>query len=30
MSQQDYKVADITLAAWGRKEINIAEQKCRA
>jgi adenosylhomocysteinase len=25
MSQQDYKVADITLAAWGRKEINIAE-----
>ncbi len=25
MSQQDYKVADIALAAWGRKEINIAE-----
>lgn len=25
MSQQDYKVADIQLAAWGRKEINIAE-----
>lgn len=25
MSQQDYKVADISLAAWGRKEINIAE-----
>lgn len=25
MSQTDYKVADITLAAWGRKEINIAE-----
>ena len=23
MSQQDYKVADIALAAWGRKEINI-------
>ncbi len=22
---QDYKVADINLAAWGRKEINIAE-----
>lgn len=25
MSQQDYKIADISLAAWGRKEINIAE-----
>ena len=25
MSFQDYKVADISLAAWGRKEINIAE-----
>ena len=25
MSQPDYKVADITLASWGRKEINIAE-----
>ena len=25
MSQQDYKVADISLAEWGRKEINIAE-----
>ncbi len=25
MSQPDYKVADIALAAWGRKEINIAE-----
>jgi adenosylhomocysteinase len=25
MKQQDYKVADITLAEWGRKEINIAE-----
>ncbi len=25
MSSQDYKVADITLAEWGRKEINIAE-----
>ena len=25
MSQKDYKVADIALAAWGRKEINIAE-----
>ncbi|HIG92298.1 MAG TPA: adenosylhomocysteinase, partial [Methylococcaceae bacterium] len=21
----DYKVADITLAEWGRKEVNIAE-----
>ena len=25
MTQHDYKVADISLAAWGRKEINIAE-----
>lgn len=25
MSQPDYKVADISLAEWGRKEINIAE-----
>ncbi len=25
MSSQDFKVADITLAEWGRKEINIAE-----
>ncbi len=25
MSSQDYKVADITLAGWGRKEIDIAE-----
>jgi adenosylhomocysteinase len=25
MSKQDYKVADIALADWGRKEINIAE-----
>lgn len=25
MSEQDYKVADISLADWGRKEINIAE-----
>ena len=25
MSQTDYKVADISLADWGRKEINIAE-----
>ncbi|MGR9051032.1 MAG: adenosylhomocysteinase [Gammaproteobacteria bacterium] len=25
MSQQDYKVADMALADWGRKEINIAE-----
>ena len=24
MSQQDYKIADIALAEWGRKEINIA------
>ncbi|MDB6172592.1 MAG: adenosylhomocysteinase [Chthoniobacteraceae bacterium] len=26
-SSLDYKVADITLADWGRKEINIAEQE---
>jgi adenosylhomocysteinase len=25
MSQIDYKIADLALAAWGRKEINIAE-----
>ena len=25
MSQTDYKVADLSLAEWGRKEINIAE-----
>ena len=25
MTQQDYKIADIALADWGRKEINIAE-----
>lgn len=25
MSRQDYKIADIALAEWGRKEINIAE-----
>lgn len=25
MSQTDYKVADLSLADWGRKEINIAE-----
>ncbi|MEI6746960.1 MAG: adenosylhomocysteinase [Methylococcaceae bacterium] len=25
MSFSDYKIADIALAAWGRKEINIAE-----
>ncbi len=25
MNTQDYKVADISLADWGRKEINIAE-----
>jgi len=27
MSFTDYKVADITLADWGRKEIHIAEQE---
>ena len=24
---QDYKVADVTLAEWGRKEIDIAEKE---
>ena len=24
---QDYKVADISLAEWGRKEIDIAEKE---
>ncbi len=27
MSKQDYKVADIKLAAWGEKEISIAEKE---
>ncbi|HUS25783.1 MAG TPA: adenosylhomocysteinase [Nevskiaceae bacterium] len=27
MSKTDYKVADITLAAWGRKEITLAEKE---
>ena len=27
---KDYKVADITLAAWGRKELNIAETEMPA
>ena len=26
-TQADYKVADISLAEWGRKEISIAEQE---
>ena len=26
----DYKVADLTLADWGRKEITIAEQEMPA
>jgi S-adenosylhomocysteine hydrolase len=25
LQTRDYKVADIALADWGRKEINIAE-----
>ena len=28
-SKNDYKVKDISLADWGRKEILIAERKCR-
>lgn len=27
MSQNDYKIADLSLAEWGRKEISIAEQE---
>lgn len=30
MSKQDYKVADISLANWGRKEIEIAESEMPA
>ena len=26
--KQDYKVADISLADWGRKELDIAEGEC--
>src|SRR5256886_14432971 len=26
-TQQDYKIADINLAEWGRKEISIAEKE---
>ena len=26
-TEGDYKVADISLADWGRKEIDIAEQE---
>ena len=27
VTQADYKVADLSLADWGRKEITIAEQE---
>ena len=27
VTQEDYKVADISLAAWGRKEISMAEDE---
>ena len=27
MGSKDYKVADINLAEWGRKEIKLAEQE---
>ena len=27
MNKNDYKVADINLAEWGRKEISIAEKE---
>ena len=27
MNNNDYKVADIELAEWGRKEINLAEKE---
>ena len=26
---QDYKVRDISLAEWGRKEISVASRRCR-
>lgn len=26
---QDYKVADLSLAAWGRKKSPLQKQKCR-
>ncbi len=29
-AQQDYVVADINLASFGRKEINMAEDECPA
>ena len=25
IKQQDYEIADLSLAAWGRKELNIAQ-----
>ena len=28
MSNNDYKVADMSLADWGRKEIVMPNQKC--
>ena len=27
---QDFKVKDLSLAEWGRKEISMAETKCPA
>lgn len=27
MTKREYKIADISLAAWGRREINLAEQE---
>ncbi len=26
---QDFKVKDLSLSGWGRKEISMAETKCR-
>ena len=28
MENNDFKVADLSLAAWGDKEISMAEKKC--
>ncbi len=30
LAADQYAIADLTLAAWGRKEIKIAEPKCPA
>ena len=27
--REPFKVADLSLAEWGRKELRLAEQRCR-